>query len=442
MHINKSQIYHTNLFSFLVGFYPLAYILGNSIINVLTTLITILGLGLYRKKIFFCNNKIYTLLLLSFFFYLACTSIINNYPKLAELPNYLINIKKSLFYFRYFFFFLVINYLCNKKLINFKFLYYFSSFLVLFLSLDILIQLTFGKDLFGIKPIPRHYTGFFGDELVAGSYLQKFSFFLIFLIFVFKSQINKNKKIIMLTLFLILTFSAIILAGNRMPAFIYVMSLITVSFLIKKFRKGSLILILIFSSTFFAIFNLNDGTKNDFKVFYNHSKEIVTMFPKIISDTGNLGLINSNHLQTFHAAVITWENKIIGGGIRSLRTNCPEDFNRIKNPYNDRRCNWHPHNFHLEILIDMGLIGLFLFIPIFYYPIILFLKRFIFESSNASNLYLVVPFFIVLSSEIFPLRTTGSFFTTSNATLIYLMLAIVLNFKTFEKEINLNNNTY
>ena len=90
----------------------------------------------------------------------------------------------------------------------------------------------------------------------------------------------------------------------------------------------------------------------------------------------------------------------------------------------------------------MGLIGLFLFIPIFYYPIILFLKRFIFESSNASNLYLVVPFFIVLSSEIFPLRTTGSFFTTSNATLIYLMLAIVLNFKTFEKEINLNNNTY
>ena len=93
MHINKSQIYHTNLFSFLVGFYPLAYILGNSIINVLTTLITILGLGLYRKKIFFCSNKIYTLLLLSFFFYLACTSIINNYPKLAELPNYLINIK-------------------------------------------------------------------------------------------------------------------------------------------------------------------------------------------------------------------------------------------------------------------------------------------------------------------------------------------------------------
>lgn len=442
MHINKSQIYHTNLFSFLVGFYPLAYILGNSIINILTTLITILGLGLYRKNIFFSNNKIYILLLLSFFFYLACTSIINNYPKLAELPNYLINIKKSLFYFRYFFFFLVINYLCNKKLINFKFLYYFSSFLVLFLSLDILIQLTFGKDLFGIEPIPRHYTGFFGDELVAGSYLQKFSFFLIFLIFAFKSQINKNKKIIMLTLFLILTFSAIILAGNRMPAFIYVMSLITVSFLIKKFRKGSLILILIFSSTFFAIFNLNDGTKNDFKVFYNHSKEIVTMFPKIISDTGNLGLINSNHLQTFHAAVITWENKIIGGGIRSLRTNCPEDFNRIKNPYNDRRCNWHPHNFHLEILIDMGLIGLFLFIPIFYYPIILFLKRFIFESSDASNLYLVVPFFIVLSSEIFPLRTTGSFFTTSNATLIYLMLAIVLNFKTFEKEINSNNNTY
>ena len=442
MHINKSENYHNNLFSFLVGFYPLAYILGNSIINILTTLITVLGFSLYRKKIFFCNNKIYTLFLLSFFIYLACTSIINNYPKLEELPNFFVNIKKSLFYFRYFLFFLVINYLCNKKLINFKFLYYFSAFLVLFLSLDILIQLTFGKDLFGNEPIPRHYTGFFGDELVAGSYLQKFSFFLLFLIFVFKPQIKKNKKIILLVLFLVLSFSAVILAGNRMPAFIYLMSAVTISLLIKKFRKGLLILILIFSSVFFTLFNFNEGTKNDFKVFYNHSKEIITVLPKIFTNSGNLGVINSNHLQTFHAAIITWENKIIGGGIRSLRTNCPEDFNRTKNPYNDRRCNWHPHNFHLEILIDMGLIGLFLFIPIFYFPIILFLKRFLFESNSILNLYVIVPFFIILSSEIFPIRTTGSFFTTSNATLIYLTLAIVLNFKTFEKKIDSNNNTY
>ena len=99
MHINKSENYHNNLFGFLVGFYPLAYILGNSIINILTTLITVLGFSLYRKKIFFCNNKIYTLFLLSFFIYLACTSIINNYPKLEELPNFFVNIKKSLFYF-------------------------------------------------------------------------------------------------------------------------------------------------------------------------------------------------------------------------------------------------------------------------------------------------------------------------------------------------------
>ena len=49
------------------------------------------------------------------------------------------------------------------------------------MSGNLLYHFNFGKDVFGyISPETRRLSGPFGDELIAGSYLQRFSLFTLF----------------------------------------------------------------------------------------------------------------------------------------------------------------------------------------------------------------------------------------------------------------------
>ena len=56
----------------------------------------------------------------------------------------------------------------------------FSSFSVLFVSIDIIFQFVNGKDIFGFVGLPRRLSGPFGDELIAGGFIQRFSLFAFF----------------------------------------------------------------------------------------------------------------------------------------------------------------------------------------------------------------------------------------------------------------------
>jgi O-antigen ligase len=435
MHIFNNRISLDRYISFLIALYPIAYALGNTIINLVTVLIIIIGLIAYKKKIFFSNHKSLVILTFLFFLYIICITFINNYPKINLLEDHLINIKKSFLFLRYFLLFLIINYICEKRLINLKYLYFTSAFITLFLCLDIFYQFVFGEDIFGLVGTTRHYTGFFGSELVAGSFIQKFSLFLILIFFAFKTNFTKYKKIFLLLTLIVITAIAIILAGNRMPVVVYFCSLIAVSFLAKKFRKLFLLMFLTAAIVIVFLYKNFENTKSDYGALARDSSEIISVFPKIVLGKEIPPIIESWHLKTFHGALLTWTNKISGDGMRSLRVNCPqEDFNKIRNTLgHDRMCNWHPHNYYLEILIDLGFVGLLLFMVIFYTPVLFSLKEFLFSKKSNAGLIIILPFFIILIFELFPLKTTGSFFSTNNATFIFLALAIIINLKEFRK---------
>jgi hypothetical protein len=96
------------------------------------------------------------------------------------------------------------------------------------------------------------FSGPFGDELIAGSYLQKFGFLSFFFIPLFLNI--KYKKLIylyLILLFLLILFSLII-TGNRMPFVLFVLIMLSVFILEKKTRKYfislSVITILVFFS--------------------------------------------------------------------------------------------------------------------------------------------------------------------------------------------------
>ena len=95
------------------------------------------------------------------------------------------------------------------------------------------------------------------------------------------------------------------------------------------------------------------------------------------------------------------------------------------NKYGGTNCNTHPHNYYLHIASELGLFGLFLFISILSLILFKSLKILIYQKANTVKMILT-PFLINLLVEIFPLKTTGSFFTSSNATFLFIIIAIIV----------------
>ena len=86
----------------------------------------------------------------------------------------------------------------------------------------------------------------------------------------------------------------------------------------------------------------------------------------------------------------------------------------------------HPHNYYLEILTEIGLIGLLIIATIFLIVVYLsFFKKYFIKSTLNNNL-IVTPFIFAFFAEIFPIKSTGSFFTTGNATYLFLIMSILV----------------
>ena len=67
--------------------------------------------------------------------------------------------------------------LIEKNIINLKFFFICSAIASLFVCFDIFFQFFYGKDIFGYAATGRKLSGPFGDELIAGGFVQRFSLF-------------------------------------------------------------------------------------------------------------------------------------------------------------------------------------------------------------------------------------------------------------------------
>ena len=86
----------------------------------------------------------------------------------------------------------------------------------------------------------------------------------------------------------------------------------------------------------------------------------------------------------------------------------------------------HPHNYYLEILTETGIVGFTIVSLIFFVVLyISFIKKY-FLLSSLNNDNLIIPFIFLFIAEIFPIKSTGSFFTTGNATYLFLILGILI----------------
>ena len=86
----------------------------------------------------------------------------------------------------------------------------------------------------------------------------------------------------------------------------------------------------------------------------------------------------------------------------------------------------HPHNYYLEILTDSGVFGFLILICVFFISLKISFYRKYFSKTSLQNNNVIIPFIFLFFIEIFPIKSTGSFFTTGNATYLFLILGILI----------------
>jgi O-antigen ligase len=429
---NYDNLLYVNFIHFLIALFPLSYIAGNLIINLNVLLVVVTTLIIFKKKVFFINYNIIDKLIFFAFAIIVISGIINTFQIYLVNENSIQSSKiliKSFLHLRYLLFYLILRFLVEKNIFNFR-IFFISSFICsLFVSIDLIYQLIFGVDILGFKPDLDNIklSGPFGDELIAGSYLQKFGFLSFFFIPLFLNiKYKKLVNLYLILLFLLILFSLII-TGNRMPFILFVFIMFSVFILEKKTRKYFISLSTITILVFLTTYKYNTVTKYYFNNFFKTAIEIKdSTFNFIFKDLSNeeLKLFNKDpqlfipntYVKEFYSGVATWkQNKIIGGGVDSFYVNCKKSLND---------CASHPHNYYLEILSEIGIVGLIIFLLIFGK---VFLDTFYLKYLKKAQFNnLIIPFMFLFLAEIFPIKTSGSFFTTSNASFIFFILAITV----------------
>ena len=430
--ISKFKPLKNSYFNLLLSLMPLSFIAGNMIININTILIILSTLILFRGDIFKTKFFLIDKIIFIFFGFVIFTAFFNDIFYLNKLSwgtAYATTLRSFLF-LKYLLLYISIKFLIEKDYINFKLFFISCSLASLFVCFDIIYQFSFGKDIFGYKAIPgfRKLGGPFGDELIAGGYIQRFSIFSFFLIPLFYKNFSPKILKFLIPILLIIILISLILSGNRMPLLLFILLVSLIVIFNKQTRKYFIsfasILLIIFS----LAFTFNQKVKNNFNSFYGQISNMAKIL--INKDFDNN---SSQYLKEFASFYDTWLlNKYIGGGIKSFRYYCHVRPNIDKN--SKFVCNMHPHNYYLEILTETGLIGFFIISIIF---ILILYKTFYkkYFDSNSSLTYnnISVPFIFLFFVEIFPLKSTGSFFTTGNATYIFLIMAILVGFAYKEK---------
>ena len=126
------------------------------------------------------------------------------------------------------FFFGASVYILKSKYFDKKIFFYFLILGLSILNLDIMIQYIFKYDIFGYEPVKNSVncnrnSGLYGDEFIAGGYIQKF--LLIFILFNVSNPKIFYKKYFF-EIIVTLSIVIILITGDRMPLINIVYSII------------------------------------------------------------------------------------------------------------------------------------------------------------------------------------------------------------------------
>lgn len=466
--------------------FPLSFIIGNVALSANLLLFIIASLFLIKKKqlIFRFQNSYWILII--FFSYLFLLTTVEfqevfkvyyeslegygydeNKPTSPDIKNH--PIFKSFLLFRFVILIFVIDTLFFNKILDLKKILFSSFLCTSFVSVDIIIQFIAGFDLFGFKSMGGKNSGPFGDEWIAGGYLLKFSFLSFFFIFDFFKNKNFCKP---LTIFVIVLHAiAMGLTGNRMPSILFLFGCFLIILLVKNLRLVTSISLIIFLSLFFVITKKSEPIQDQYlRLFHEINNFAISSGQKIINiakrntpkggiehktGTNELnfllyqkagGKLDSGHKGIWRSSIQIWkEQPWFGFGLKSFRYKCREIISRAGNSNiitsvetightHSFDCSNHAHNYYFEFLAETGIVGTGLIVVFFI--IILkdsfhYLRKY--NKKINSKLILMLPIGLVLFLEIWPIKSSGSFFSNWNGTGFWLIASLLFANKKKER---------
>ena len=209
--LKTNKIYTRNFLNLLICLLPLSIIAGNLIINLNLILIIIFSFLFYGKEILKTKLFLFDKLLILIFIFIVFSALINTVNYNNDIQNNLdtFTLRKTLSFLRFLFFYFVLRFLIEKEILNFKYFFISTSFCSIIVSLDLIYQLIFGKDVFGFTSETFKLSGPFGDELIAGSYLQRFSIFSFFLVIIYFPNLSFKEKFGLFSALIVLFFYSI-----------------------------------------------------------------------------------------------------------------------------------------------------------------------------------------------------------------------------------------
>jgi O-antigen ligase len=410
-----------NFFSVVIYFFPLSIIIGNFYSNFIVSIssISFFIYSIIKKKENF--NDTFFKFFLIFWILIVVRSLFTS--------EILFSFKSSFFFIRFAFFCLLIKFLIINNKYFLKNFFKINVILLIFISIDALVQFSFGKNLFGVVSSQienNRISGVFGKELILGSFITK----VVFILF----AINSVKRNNYYNFFLIIFFYLIVfITGERATFFLYTIAIIY-SFVFLKDKKMYLyflIAALIFLTA--IIINKDSVKKRMILSTYNqlYSEKTINNTQKKIF------LFSEGHqILIFNSLNMFYQNPIIGIGTNLYRFECGNEKYFISGKYYPNfgsqkdlihHCNTHPHNYYVQLLSETGIMGAFF--------IFFALAKFTHYSIKSLYAQIKVKLYInqynvFISSAIiinlWPFVTTGNFFGSSAANLFWLPVGFFL----------------
>ena len=397
-----------NLFFIFFSILPLSFILGSGVWNINFFLLAVFGLisvltNLEKLNIILNDNKYFIYILAFFSIYIIMGSFYSDYINDS--------LTRSIPFLKYLFIFLGLylfknNIEISRSLVIFHFsVLSICVFIVIISSLAELFRLEI--PIYTKSSVDYRLNGPFGDEAIVGSYLFSFLPSIIFMSLLF--NFNLKLKVVLLSLI----FFVILASGERMV--MIMCSSLFFFYLLPKYTK-TIIFTTLVTSLIVSVILINKDTilkktRGDISYVFRMNQTI----GEILDPFSTSYFI---HYKT--ALEIFKSNKIFGTGVKSYRYECSKDIYLQVHDSKDLRCRTHPHNLHLEVLSETGLIGYLLFLMLVYF----FIKSNCKINLNEKNLILILALFIT----IFPLRVSGSIFSSIYGGLFWYQFFVILIF--------------
>ena len=406
----KSKNNFENILIFFFSIFPLAFLIGNSVINFFIIIIPIFYfiLTLKKKIKFNFQNKIFLIMLL--FWFSLIVNLFFSQNQSLSIPR-VIKIFFIIFLVSAFKYIVFLNE--NKYLNN---IYKIWSIIFFVVFIDLIFEFIVGFNMLGFKSYyPGRLASFTGNELVIGNFFSAFC--LIFLSYISIKYPKKNNIIIFLSLVLIFVSFVIGERANFIRTFLMI-SLFFIFVVDYKYKTKLLFIFVIFSLIPLLITNLKDD--NIYK--YRYLNSINNLFQKNGISTY---LNNSQYGAHYHVAYkIFKENKLFGVGIKNFRKESfKSKYENPKHKFKHWKGGTHPHQIHLEFLSETGLFGYSIFLIFIILSIFLSIK----SNLKNKNVFQFSGILFVIFS-LLPLIPTGSFFSTYSSGLFWINYSLMVGY--------------